>query len=252
MLGKAAGIAGQVALTGGIGGTVAAGSRMEQAAAFLARERLGLAKVGAWGGVGTQAASDALSGRLSSPGDYLGSMVGGAAGAASLGSAPPGAVGAITGGTTSLAQDILNGQGPNWNRFGDAVAEGNLLGAPFNLAGRAHAAAKSPVAKGVLGEEISKLRTYLRGDRVEPGPKRRVQLDAGGYTVPDHHTIGGEIVEAKFGTSHRALRGRQAQAYNQPLPSYRVDHWLPADVGGAVEFPFALGAAQYPRRQGQR
>jgi hypothetical protein len=82
--------------------------------------------------------------------------------------------------------------------------------------------------KGKLGEVMSEVKTIVKRDRVD---ERQVRKDVlGGYTVADHVTKGGKIVEAKFGPA-ASLTNRQRQAQREYGPLYRVDRWLPKHVG---------------------
>jgi hypothetical protein len=96
--------------------------------------------------------------------------------------------------------------------------------------------------KEMLGERVSRLRTGARGAITAEGPKQRVYLKGGGYTVPDQRALRAglpaEIVESKAGL-HARLSKRQRQAHAEGLPGYRVDHVLPSDVGVAIGLPAA-------------
>jgi hypothetical protein len=56
--------------------------------------------------------------------------------------------------------------------------------------------------------------------------------------------------EQKFGRSIRRLRPNQQAALAQYGDRYRVDHFLPRDVGAAVAYPFALLGYQQGRGDG--
>ena len=56
-----------------------------------------------------------------------------------------------------------------------------------------------------------------------------------GYTYPDQRTGLGQLVESKFG-EHADLSYRQRQAHAMMGPFYRVDHFLPNDVGSVAAF----------------
>ena len=91
-----------------------------------------------------------------------------------------------------------------------------------------------------MGEWLAEGRSRLRGKEIA-GRQQPVDV-RGGFTRADHLERNGDVVEAKFGYSHRRLKGRQAQAYHE-LPNYRVDHFTPNDLGAAAEVP--LGAFSY-------
>ena len=221
LAGEAAGTAAQIALIGAGEGVIAAGKGLSQA------RRIKQA-----------------SGRAGSTGDYIAASLGGAAGVGSTilsrGRASLG--GGVDGAVTSLGRDILNGRSPSLDRARAAAAAGALFGGAAGAAGRKWSRDLSRKEKGDFGERLSEIRTLSRGDKPLPGPKVALKLDAGGRTIPDHLTEAGEIVEAKFG-NNAGLSRRQLQAYMQPLLKYRVDHFLPRDVGALA----GTSAAQFGR-----
>jgi hypothetical protein len=237
--GQVVGTGAQLALLGPLEGPVA-GARLAQASPLIAREVSAIGSVGAAGGVGGQAISDLANGRLSSFQDYLGAGVGGGAGALASMGGRAGYAGAVDGATTSVAQDLFNGRVPSIAKARQAAGAAGLFGASAGRIGRAWSNGLSPREKGDLGENFSRLRNWARGDETLPGPKQREYLDGGGYTVPDLRTSLGQIVESKFGPKAR-LSPRQLQAYQEPLPNFRIDQSLPQDVGAIAGFP----AAQY-------
>lgn len=58
------------------------------------------------------------------------------------------------------------------------------------------------------------------------------------HTVLDQETTSGLTSEQKFGRSVRKLRPNQQAAYEEFGDRYRVDHFLPRDIGAAIAFPF--------------
>jgi hypothetical protein len=125
-----------------------------------------------------------------------------------------------------------------------------------SAAGTARAERASIKTKEALGEMGSRIRTRLNLDRTTSTLKQRFQLKrigdefSEGYTYPDQRTASGKLVESKFGDSAR-LSHRQQQAYLQLGPQYRVDHFVPRDVGSIVGFLAsqpAHDAARYDRR----
>ena len=239
-VGQVLGTGAQIAALGPLEGLVGGVARIPQATAFLARETAALGAVGGVIGVGGQAITDLARGRVSSAGDYGGAALGGAVGGVAsrwLGAGHSGALGGVV---TSLAQDRLNGRQFSFDRAHGAAILGGVMGAAGGRLGQ-RLSDDLPIAmKGQLGEDMSRARTWLRGDKVLAEAKRAEPLEAGGYTIPDHLTQGGETVEAKFGPFARLSR-RQLQAFDQPLSNYRVDHFLPRDFGAVVGFPAALG-----------
>ena len=250
LAGEAAGTAAQIALIGAGEGVIAAGKglsqarRIKQASGLIAREAAVLTGGGAAAGAGGQALDDIAHRRAGSTGDYIAASLGGAAGVGSTilsrGRASLG--GGVDGAVTSLGRDILNGRSPSLDRARAAAAAGALFGGAAGAAGRKWSRDLSRKETGDFGERLSEIRTLSRGDKPLPGPKVALKLDAGGRTIPDHLTEAGEIVEAKFG-NNAGLSRRQLQAYMQPLLKYRVDHFLPRDVGALA----GTSAAQFGR-----
>jgi hypothetical protein len=236
----AGGVAGtglQIAAFGPAEGLAVGGARLAEATPMVARELGALGGVGAAGGVGSQIVGDIARGRLGSGGDYLGAAVGGAVSAYALRSGRGAQAGAIDGGVTSVAQDLANGRTPSATKARQAALAGAVLGGIGGFAGRRYSNGLSRGDKAALGEEGSRLRTWSRGDQTLQGGKTREYLKGGGYTVPDQRTLRNgvpqDIVESKFGRASELSR-RQKQAYREGLPNYRVDQFLPRDVGAAA------------------
>ena len=146
--------------------------------------------------------------------------------------------GAAAGAVTSATQDILNGRPVSLDGARQTAAIGGGIGGLGSVAGRAWSNGLSNAEKGDLGEALSRLRTMARGDRTLPGGKSRAYLKSGRYTYPDQRTLSGELVESKFGVSAR-LSPRQLEAHLQPLSGYRVDGFVPYDIGMAFGLPSA-------------
>ena len=106
--GKVTGTVAQVAVPGWGWTRLAAAPRMAQAAPMILKEGSKLVGAGAVAGMVMQAADDLVERRMGSAGDYIGSGIGGGAGALAAIYGGPGYAGGVTGGTTSLAQDLLN------------------------------------------------------------------------------------------------------------------------------------------------
>jgi len=156
---------------------------------------------------------------------------------------------------------------------GDA-SYGGLASGVFGAAGRLGADALPWKLKGKVGESLSKLRSWGRGERIG-GEQERFNLGGGGYTVTDHRTFSAgkpqAIVDSKMGRSIDDLSKRQNQARNEinegvlavgrtmqkelgeefsvrraeelgrqfvkqlgGFSEYRTDHWLPQDIGAAA------------------
>jgi hypothetical protein len=220
-----------------------AGVRMAEAAPMVVREARALAGLGAGGGVISQGVSDLQRGRLGSLGDYAGSALGGAATALASVRAPAGQAAAAGGATTAVAQDLLNGRAVDWRNAGQAALAGRYLAGPLAVAGAKASNGLHRADKGKLGEALGRVRTRLNGET--PLSAGRVSVNGGRkYTVPDHITDSGLLTEQKFGPRAR-LSPNQRGAYNQYGGSqygggYRVDHFLPRDIGAIVAFPAGL------------
>lgn len=237
--GEIAGTGLGLAALGPIDGALAGGVRIAEATPMVAREAAALAGVGAGGGVASQALTDLQRRRLGSVGDYAGSALGGTVTALASARGAPGQSAALGGATTSIAQDVLNGRRVSWADAGHAALGGGYAAAPFGLVGRVWSDGLSRVEKGKLGEALGRLRTRANGDVPIPGGRAPVN---GGprYTVTDHNTRKGLMTEQKFGSSIRKLRPNQQAAFQEFGDRYRVDHFLPRDVGAALAYPFGL------------
>ena len=249
--GQVAGTTAQVLALGPAEGLVAGGARMAEAAPLIGRELAAIGGAGGASGLSGQALSDLENHKFSSLGDYAGAALGGTAGALAARSGLGSRSGAIDGGVTSLAQDAFNQRlsAASIDRARTAALLGGTFGAIGGYAGRNWSNGLPRKVKGDLGEDLSKLRSRARGQRVKTGDgARKAQDVGGGYTIPDHITTddAGEvvnIVEAKFGRKP-SLSKNQKKAYAGKIPNYRVDHFLPQDIGATA----GLGLAQFGRR----
>lgn len=222
---------------GPVDAMLAGGVRIAEAAPMIAREAAVLGGVGAGGGVVSQAVTDLQNRRLGSIGDYVGSAVGGTAAALASARGRPGQAGAVGGATTSIVQDALNGGPVDWEAAGRAALAGGYTAAPLGLAGRQYSDNLPIAAKGELGETLGRVRTLANGEKPLPGGQR-VRVNGGPrYTVLDQRTASGLMSEQKFGPRAR-LSPNQRAAYNEFGDRYRVDHFLPRDVGAVVAYPF--------------
>ena len=236
-VGEIAGTGLGFAALGPVDAMLAGGVRIAEATPMIAREAAVLGGLGAGGGVVSQAVTDLQNRRLGSVGDYVGSAVGGAAAALASARGRPGQAGAIGGATTSIAQDALNGRPVDWRGASQAALAGGYVAAPFGYAGRRYSDGLPMADKGELGEAMGRVRTMANG-RAPIAGGERVKLDSGKITVLDEGSSGGQMSEQKFGRSIRNLRPNQREAYNQFGDRYRVDHFLPRDVGAIVAYPF--------------
>lgn len=225
------------AALGPVDAVLSGGVRIAQAAPMIAREAAVLGGVGAGGGVAAQALMDIQNRRLSSAGDYLGSAAGGAAAAVASAKGRPGQAGAIGGATTAVTQDVLNGRPADWGDASRAALAGGYMAAPFGLAGRRYSDGLPMTEKGKLGEAMGRVRTAANGRMPVQGGER-VKLPGGKITVLDEGDSLAYMSEQKFGRSIRRLSPNQQKAYDYFGDRYRVDHFLPRDVGVVVGYPF--------------
>ena len=221
---------------GPLDAALAGGVRIAQAAPMIAREAAVLGGIGAGGGVVSQTMTDLQNRRLGSVGDYVGSAVGGTTAALASARGRPGQAGAIGGATTSMVQDVLNGRPVDWRDASRAALAGGYASAPFGLAGRMYSKGLPIVAKGHLGDFGGRVRTMANFRKPIPGGER-VRLASRKVTVLDEGSSKGWMSEQKFGEGAK-LSPNQLEAYNQFGDRYRVDHFLPRDVGSIVAYPF--------------
>lgn len=204
---------------------------------------------GAGGGMGVagQGASDWATGRRSSLGSYGAAAVGG--GVDSLGTVylGPARGGALGGAVSAAADDAFNGRMPSLVRVSEGAAAGGVMGKGLGALGtfrvhafRVHALpgrnnGSKGLTKGALGESLSKARSWVEGEGVHPKKGEVVRI-GNRHTVLDHRTLSGKPVEAKFGyaarlsTPQKMLRAKEKD--------YRVDHFLPEDIGKLLTLPF--------------
>ncbi len=85
---------------------------------------------------------------------------------------------------------------------------------------------------------MGRVRTMANG-RMPVAGGARVKLDRSGrITVLDEGSYLGQMSEQKFGPSARLSRN-QVEAYNEFGDRYRVDHFLPRDVGAIIGYPLS-------------
>lgn len=230
---------------------------------------------GTFGG-GTQVAIDAAQGRLSNPKDVAAAMVGGAADGVGTIYLGPGRGGAVGGGVTAAMDDVLAGRDLSVGDIASGALAGDLAGKSVGALGtlgshalpgnawisnssamRAKQAAagvsgnKTPWLqdKGSLGDRLSEMRSRLEFERV--GKRQVSRKLSRGSTRVDHVTKSGRPVEAKFGYS-ATLSPRQKQAVTE-LDGYRIDHFLPRDMGKLVALPgTAIASPIYDFMRGDR
>lgn len=179
-------------------------------------------------------------GRPSSLGSYGAAAFGGAVdgvGSVYLGPARGGALGGATG---AAADDAFNGRMPSVVRMSEGAASGSIMGKGAGALGTfgAHALpglnnGSKGLRKGPLGEELSKMRSRLEGEGVDP--ERYTERIGKHRTVFDHKTMTGRRVEAKFGPSASLSAGQRAA--RAKYSDYRIDHFLPDDIGKLLALP---------------
>lgn len=192
-------------------------------------------------GVGGQAVSDVAARRRSNLGSYAAAAVGGATDGLATVYLGPARGGAIGGAVAAAADDAFNGRIPSVVGMSEGAAAGSIMGKGLGALGTfgAHSLPtlhNGPkwMRKGTVGESLSKARSWLEGEGVDPGT-HTVRLGSR-RTVLDHKTLTGGPVEAKFGygarlsTPQKMLRAKEAD--------YRVDHFLPEDLGKLLSLPF--------------
>ncbi len=209
----------------------------EATPALLFKETGKLMGFGGLSNAALEGVIDGVNGEVS-PAKILGAGIGGAAGTFLALKGRPGAAASATGAATSFAQDLLSGNVNSGSllRALNAAAAGSVAAGVTGRLGARTANGLSIRTKGRLGEALSKGRTWVRGDRVA-NTHEPIDLTQG-YTVADHITRGRQAVEAKFGR-YAKLSKRQRQAVDE-LDDYRVDHFLPRDVGAMIELPLGM------------
>jgi hypothetical protein len=240
-------VVGQVALTGplaeaaGLARFAAPAARyvplrgggFVEATQAVGREVAAVAGAGATSGVGTQALGDAITGHRSTFEDYLAAAEAGAMEARLARKFSPVLTGALGSGATSITQDLMNDRAISAEDALTSSALGGVGGYVGNWVGELTEQASRAV-KGDMGEVLMKLRTLARGDGLSKGPWQ-YNLPHGGVTVPDGYIRDG-LSEAKFGP-HAKLSVRQQQAKSLPDIKYRLDQFLPRDVGALLGVP---------------
>jgi hypothetical protein len=204
---------------------------------------------GAIAGVSSQALDDAVHGRLSPGRDYLASAAGGALGgrAALRGGAVVG--GAVAGAAINGGQSLVHGSAPRIQDLADAAYGGGVLGRVGGAFGKYSSNALPRKGKEVLGETLSKVKSVARGERIRDSQVPK-ELPGGGETRADHETNLG-YVEAKFGP-WADTTPRQKQALRELIGKFRVDHWLPTDIGQALGVTFGSLGPPPSRANGRR
>jgi len=234
-------------------------SRIPQVTKISGKEKAGLAAGGAIGGAAGQGVTDLAQGRLSSWQDYLGAAAGGSAEALTALRGNPKLAAAVGGATGSAAQDIANGRVPSLEEAAKSAYTSSALAGVAGAAATRKAARATMKQKEQMGEVGSHLRTLLNFDITASTKKKAYYLDGKGqipikgigrrpYTIPDQRTAREKLIESKFGESAE-LSKRQLEAYEKLGSLYRVDHFLPQDVGSLAGFAISQPTHAASRRQ---
>jgi len=243
----------------------AAAPRLAGAARMTAKEAARVVGAGGLLGFGSQTVSDMASGHRSTLGDMAGSAAGGMAGAAALPFLGPSKAGAIDGAVTSATQDVFNGRPVSIPQAAQAAGGGGLLGGFAGRAGRQLSDSLSTTEKGQLGETLGALRSRFNGEPRWQGPKVRAPLapkqaaplrGKGTYWIPDG--LAGpppedpsmqwpDMFEDKFGYN-ADTSPNQKIAQSNFAGQFRLNHFLPSDVGMMAAFPTPSFAPQLVRQ----
>ncbi len=116
-------------------------------------------------------------------------------------------------------------------RLGGEIAGVAMLRGGVASATTRRVEALPSLSKGNLGEFISYVRAFLRGDPVVRS-QVRVNLSRG-HTRADHQTLRTRFIESKLGRMARPTTP-QKRAQRELGNRYLYEHFLPADVGRVV------------------
>ncbi|HEY8616449.1 hypothetical protein [Phenylobacterium sp.] len=248
--GRAVGLVGGLAATGGaatVGARALAGlpqtAKVMAAVAKAPKLRMGVdprglpqlaAGGGAVGGVGAQVVEDSVSGRLSSPGQYAASALGGATGGVATLRYGPMHGGAIGGASEAAASDLAAGRLPSADRAIGSAHGAAMLGKVGDVVGTYRTATLPAHLKGKVGEALSYGKTLARGKvpNVKPG---RVKVGNSKYSIPDQQ-IGDDFLEAKMGPSADLTKNQRLHRakLNREGKELIIDAWQFRDVGRAA------------------
>ena len=211
------------------------------------------AMAGAIGGsvnTAAQVVSDAMHGRRTSASDAADAFVGGALGTAAAVHGSLALGGAIGSGVTTGLQESDRGR-DSMDDVLNSGLQGAYFGRGFSTLGEQVSNALPMPAKQALGEGLTFLKSWSRGESIPPwqikdvpavvenlpgaaegkaGPQVPIILSDGRTTVADWNTLWGRALEAKFGFSAE-LRRAQRFAPTDLSPNYLPDHWSPGNVG---------------------
>ena len=198
-----------------------------------ASDRIVVAGAAGVANVGFKAATNLAENKASTKGDYIAAAVGGGVDGAVSPYLGPVIGGAVGGGAQSLVEDVANREPISLPKAGMQVAGGAYFGGLGQVAGEQISNRLLPGDKGDLGEAMSIAKTISRGD-LPIKIKKYMKLEGRSRgTYVDQITLGNKWIEAKFGPKAR-LSPAQTWAKSDPTKDYRVDYWLPEDVGLAA------------------
>ncbi|MGZ3366731.1 MAG: hypothetical protein ACXWKY_18995 [Caulobacteraceae bacterium] len=236
----------------GPGGTAAA-SRLAGAAKLTAREAGNLLGLGGLTGLGSQVASDVVTGHRSSMGDTAAAFAGGVAGTAAWPLGPIRA-GAIDGAVTSLGQDLFNGRRISIPDLTQSAYGAGFLGGHLGAAGRKITDGLSMGGKGKLGGVLGDARERLNGGkRMRPNKRAPVTEgqektnkkrsywypDATDGPIPDDWTEPmPKMFEDKFGYD-ASTSPNQKLAQANFGEKFQLNHFTPDDVAMMAGLPVA-------------
>jgi hypothetical protein len=226
------------------------------------------------GGAG-QLAADAQRGRRSSLADLGTSIAGGAYAGWQATHGRPVSGAAVGAGGVTATQDLMAGGSFSPMDVLHSAQGGAYLGRLWDLAGAYGSNALPTAMKGALGEAATFAKSWARGEPIpipmkasrpparvanapneaEPGPQRQINLPRGRYTIADFVTTFGRALESKFGAYAR-LTPAQKLALARFGESYKVDHWLPKNMGeltaGWFGAPSGQGVSNRPHPTARR
>jgi hypothetical protein len=221
------------------------------------------AGVGGTVNAAVQAGDDLAHGRPITLGNEADAFTSGAIGAATATRFGP-AFGAAVGGALNTGlQEAQQGRPSTDDVLSSGVASA-YAGRGFAAAGEVGSNALPSGVKGDLGEMLTYAKSWARGEPIpwkktyspavevaipkandfNAGPKVRIDLDNGRYTIPDFITDDGTALEAKFGLSAR-LSPSQRLALQKLGPLFQPDHWSPVNVGEMAGSAFGSGASGF-------
>jgi hypothetical protein len=215
------------------------------------REGYGRMAAGLGGAVNAaaQAGDDVLNGRPVTFGKEVDAFASGAAGTAAATHGRPALGAAIGAGLNTALQEGDQGR-PSVDDVLDSGLASSYAGRGFATLGQAASNALPMGIKKQLGEGLTFMKSWARGEPIPPwqvrnvlavadnlpgalskaGPQVPIKLSNGRTTVADWNTLWGRALEAKFGLSAELRRAQRLAPFDL-YPNYLPDHWSPGNVG---------------------